>query len=52
MATDLTRAAGWEPLPDAGWAPVSQIAVDPTWSALRFRHAPELIAERRARGFM
>ena len=50
--SDLSRDRGWEGLTDAGWAPVSQVSVDTTWSALRFRHDPELIAERRERGFM
>jgi hypothetical protein len=37
LASDISRDAGWEPFDDAGWRPVSQIAVDETWSALRFR---------------
>ncbi|MEC7526100.1 MAG: hypothetical protein VYE22_39830 [Myxococcota bacterium] len=51
VKTDLGRGQGWELLAAEGWAPVSQVAVDATWSALRFRHAPDLIAERKARGF-
>jgi hypothetical protein len=39
--TDLTRDAGWEPVGQAGWQAVSQISVDPVWSALRFRPIPE-----------
>ncbi len=37
IKTDLNRDNGWEPLYKAGFGPVSQIAVDSTWSALRFR---------------
>ncbi len=35
--TDLTRDAGWEVVERAGLNPVTQVAVDETWSALRFR---------------
>lgn len=37
VGTDLTRDRGWEPVFDAGFGPVSQVAIDATWSALRFR---------------
>jgi hypothetical protein len=37
VPTDLNRDAGWEPVTAAGWEPVRQIAVDDTWSAVRFR---------------
>jgi hypothetical protein len=35
--SDLTRDSGWESFARAGWRPVSQIAIDESWSALRFR---------------
>ena len=35
--TDLTRDRGWDKLRALGLAAVAQIAVDGTWSALRFR---------------
>ncbi len=35
--TDITRDHGWEALNAAGLRPVRQIAIDDTWSALRFR---------------
>jgi hypothetical protein len=41
VATDLTRDAGWDPVRQAGWQAVSQISVDPVWSALRFRPVAE-----------
>jgi hypothetical protein len=37
VATDLTRDEGWEAFAEAGWRPVTQVAVDDVWSALRFR---------------
>jgi hypothetical protein len=35
--TDLSRDRGWEKLRALGLAAVAQVAVDATWSALRFR---------------
>lgn len=37
IASDLSRDSGWEPFAAAGWRPVSQVSLDETWSALRFR---------------
>jgi hypothetical protein len=45
VATDITRDRGWEAVTDAIDA-VSQVAIDDTWSALRFR----LVAEVGRRG--
>lgn len=50
MPTDLSRDRGWEPVIDAGLDAVSQVSLDDTWSALRFRRDPALRAERAARG--
>lgn len=36
--SDLTRDSGWQPLGDAGFEAVRQVAVNEDWSALRFRH--------------
>ena len=36
-AGELTREVMWDVLP--GWRPVTQVAVDRTWSAMRFRPA-------------
>jgi hypothetical protein len=41
-ATDLSRDRGWEALSRLGLRPVSQVAVDETWSALRFRPAADV----------
>ena len=37
VKTDITRDRGWEPVTAAGLRPVTQIAIDETWSALRWR---------------
>lgn len=37
VETDLTRDRGWELLTEAGMRPVTQVAIDEVWSALRFR---------------
>lgn len=37
VKTDITRDRGWDAVYAAGWRPVAQIALDDTWSALRFR---------------
>ncbi len=50
VATDLTRDHGWGPVHAAGYDPVTQVAIDETWSALRWRHDPALRAAREARG--
>lgn len=37
VKSDLTRDAGWQALADAGWRGVASVAIDDTWSGLRFR---------------
>lgn len=37
IPTDITRDEGWEMLHDIGYDGVMQVAIDDTWSALRFR---------------
>jgi hypothetical protein len=37
IKTDINRDAGWDAANQAGWLPVTQVAIDETWSALRFR---------------
>jgi hypothetical protein len=39
VPTDLTRDKGWAAAEEAGLEGVSQVAIDATWSALRFRPA-------------
>jgi hypothetical protein len=47
VISDLTRDNGWQAVSDLGYAPVRQVAVDATWSALRFKHASERTAPSR-----
>jgi hypothetical protein len=42
LKSDITRDRGWEPISDAGLLGVTQIALDETWSALRFRYRDEI----------
>lgn len=37
IKTDINRDTGWYVVQKAGLRPVTQIAIDDTWSALRFR---------------
>lgn len=37
LETDLNRDSGWKLVIEAGYRPVAQVAIDDTWSALRFR---------------
>ena len=37
IASDLSREVTWEVLVPHRWHPVTQISIDETWSALRFR---------------
>ncbi len=37
VKTDLTRDVGWDVVARAGLRPVTQVSIDETWSALRYR---------------
>lgn len=37
VRSDLTRDAGWQAVTDAGWRAVASVAIDDTWSGVRFR---------------
>ena len=37
VETDISRDVGWEALTRAAMRPVTQVSIDDTWSALRFR---------------
>ena len=37
MKTDINRDIIWRETQETGWRPVTQVALDETWSALRFR---------------
>jgi hypothetical protein len=42
VETDLTRDRGWDALTGVGLRPVRQVALDDTWSALRFRRSEDV----------
>lgn len=42
VKTDITRDTGWDAVYGAGWRGVTQVSIDETWSALRFRPAHEV----------
>jgi hypothetical protein len=42
IRSDLSRDAGWDRLTREGMIPVTQIALDDDWSALRFRYRDEV----------
>jgi hypothetical protein len=42
IPTDITRDRGWEPMAAHDLLPVTQVAIDDTWSALRFRYRDEI----------
>ena len=52
IQTDISRDNGWQPMLELGFVPVSQVAVNDDWSALRFRLADEvrLMTRKRAIG--
>ncbi|QCR24176.1 YdeI/OmpD-associated family protein [Pontibacter sp. SGAir0037] len=41
IASDITRDSGWQAIAALGYEGVRQIAIDDTWSSLRFRHTSE-----------
>lgn len=43
IKTDIARDIGWEILLNAGWDGVTQISIDDTWSALRFRPVTQIM---------
>jgi hypothetical protein len=46
-ASDLSRQVVWDSLTGTGWEPVTQVAVDETWSALRIRPTEKVGTRRR-----
>jgi hypothetical protein len=50
VETDINRDRGWAIVRADGFDPVSQVAIDEVWSALRWRQDPALRAAREARG--
>lgn len=48
MDSDLSREEVWSAMERTGWRPVTQIAIDDVWSALRFRPEEDVKSRRRA----
>ena len=48
-SSDLSRNVLWKDLAPLGWGPVSQVSLDDTWSAMRFR--PEASIKRTGGAF-
>lgn len=51
IASDITRDEGWDSLATHDLLPVTQIAIDSDWSALRFRYRDEIARLTRASDF-
>lgn len=47
LKSDINRDHGWEIVEEAGLRRVSQIAIDTTWSALRFRNIKNIRSRKR-----
>jgi hypothetical protein len=45
VKTDLSRDVFWEILKVHGYRPVTQVYIDPVWTAMRFRHV-DLIGKK------
>jgi hypothetical protein len=42
MDSDLSREEVWAAMEGTGWRPVTQVAIDEVWSALRFRPSEDV----------
>lgn len=49
IKTDISRDDGWQPMWVLGWDTVSLVALDETWSAMRFRPLSETKGESAGR---
>src|SRR4051794_14253376 len=47
VESDLSREEVWDALSGTDWRPVSQIAIDDVWSALRFRPTEDVKPKKR-----
>ena len=46
LDSDLSREIVWAAMEGTGWRPVSQIAIDEVWSALRFRPIEDVTSRK------
>lgn len=49
IKTDINRDTCWAAMQDTGWRPVTQVAVDEVWSALRFRPVEDVKTRKEPR---
>jgi len=49
--TDISRDVGWRPLGELGFEPVTLVAIDEDWSALRFRRVERIKKLTRSKAF-
>ncbi|MEO8125736.1 MAG: hypothetical protein ABJF23_08845 [Bryobacteraceae bacterium] len=47
VASDLSREEVWDAMSGTGWRPVTQIAIDEVWSALRFRPVEDVKTKKK-----
>jgi hypothetical protein len=47
VVTDVNRDIIWRETQETGWRPVTQVALDDTWSALRFRPVADVKSRQR-----
>jgi predicted SnoaL-like aldol condensation-catalyzing enzyme len=50
VESDLSREEVWAAMEGTGWRPVSQIAIDEVWSALRFRPTEDVKSRKGGTG--
>ena len=46
IQTDINRDTGWDSLVEVGWQAIANVAVDETWSALRFKPLADIPSRR------
>lgn len=46
IPSDLSREVVWETVKSTGWRPVTQVAIDEVWSALRMRPQDDVGSRR------
>jgi hypothetical protein len=47
IKTDIHRDSGWEALKEAGWDGIKLIALDDTWSVMRFRPIEDIKRQKK-----
>ena len=47
IETDINRDNGWDVMREAGWRGIANVAIDETWSALRFKPLTDIATRSR-----